>query len=83
MIEGERLHEALGCQPGPAAEQVVQFVGRDGGGIGHRLDGRLHAPVFGDECDRATNGVVVAQRGVLEARLGEAKVMYDERHHAG
>jgi hypothetical protein len=26
--------------------------------------------VFGDECDRAPNRVVVAQRGVLEARLG-------------
>ena len=41
VIERQRLHERLWRQPGPAAEQMVQFVRRDAGGIRHRLDGRL------------------------------------------
>ena len=81
MIERQRLHERLRRQPGPAAEQMVQFVRRHGGGIRHRLDGRLRAPVLGDEGDGAAHRVVVAQRGVLGARLGQALVMYGECHH--
>ncbi len=56
----------------------MQFIRRHGGGIGHRLDGRLRAPVLRDEGDGAAHRVVVAQRGVLEARLGQALVMYGE-----
>ena len=81
MVERQRLHEGLWRQPGPAAEQMVQFIRRHGGGIRHRLDGRLRAPVLRDEGDGAAHGVVVAQRGVLGARLGQALVMYGKCHH--
>jgi len=81
VIESQRLHERLGRQSGPAAEQVVQLVRGQAGGLRHRLDGRLRAPMLGDEGDRAPHRIIVAQRGVLEARLGQVVVMYGEGHH--
>ena len=75
MVERQRLHEGLWRQPGPAAEQMVQFVRRDAGGIRHRFDGRLRAPVLRDEGDGAPHRIIVAERGVLGARLGQAMVM--------
>ena len=81
VIQRQRLHESLWCQPGPAAEQMVQFVRRHGGGVGHRLDGRLRTPVLRDESDGAAHQIIVAQRGVLGARLGQALVIYGKCHH--
>ena len=81
MVQGERLHESLWRQPGPAAEQMVQFIRRHGGSIRHRLDGRLRPPVLRDEGDGAAHRVVIAQRGVVEARLGQALFLYGCHHH--
>ena len=81
VIEGQRLHESLWRQPGPAAEQMVEFIRRDAGGFRHRFDGRLRAPVFRDEGDSAAHRVIIAQRGVLGARFGQAMVVYGECHH--
>ena len=81
VIERQRLHEGLWRQPGPAAKQMVQLIGRDAGGIRHRFDGRLRAPVLRDEGDGAPHRIIVAQRGVLGARLGEAVIIHGEVHH--
>jgi hypothetical protein len=81
VIERQRLHESLWRQPGPATKQMVQLIRRDTGRFRHRLDGRLRAPVLRNEGDGAPDRVIVAQRGVLEARLGQALVMYGECHH--
>jgi predicted HD phosphohydrolase len=62
-------------------EKVVQFIRRHGGGVRHRFDGRLVAPTFRDKGDGAAHRVVIAQRGVLEARLGQALVLYGCHHH--
>jgi hypothetical protein len=61
---------------------MMQLVRRQAGGLRHRLDGGLRAPVLGDEGDRAPHRVIVAQCGV-EARLDQALVMYGEGHHVG
>jgi hypothetical protein len=37
--------------------------------------------MLGDEGDRAPHRIIVAQRGVLGARLGQVLVMYGEGHH--
>jgi hypothetical protein len=66
---------------GPAAEQMVQLVGRYAGRIRHRFDGRLRPPMFRDEGDGAADRIIVAQRRVLRAGLGEAMVMDCEGHH--
>src|SRR6478736_2269809 len=47
----------------------------------HRLDGRLRAPVLGDEGDGAPHRIIVAKRGVLGAGLAEMVVMDCEVHH--
>ena len=44
-VERQRLQERLRRQPGPAAEQVMQFGRRDAGGFGDLLDLGLRAPV--------------------------------------
>ena len=38
VVERQRLHEGLWRQPGPAAEQMVQLIRRDAGGIRDGLD---------------------------------------------
>ena len=55
VVERQRLHEGLWGQPGPAAEQMVQLIRRDAGGVRHRLDGRLRAPVLRNEGDGAAD----------------------------
>ena len=59
VVKGQRLQERLGGEAGPAAEQVMQFVGRDAGGMGDRLDLGLGAPVLGDIGDGAADDAVV------------------------
>ena len=81
VIQRQRLHEGLWRETGPAAEQMVQFIGRDAGGIRHRFDGRLRAPVLRDESDGAPHRIIVAQRGVLGARFGEAVLIHCKVHH--
>ena len=73
--------KAFGRQPGPAAEQMVQLVRRDAGGIRHRLDGRLRAPVLRNEGDGAPHRIIVAERGVLGSRFGEAVLIHGKVHH--
>ena len=59
MVERDRLEERLGSEAGPAAEQVMQLVGRDAGGMGDRLDLGLGAPMLGDIGDGAADDAVV------------------------
>jgi hypothetical protein len=82
VIQRQRLHERLWRETGPAPEQMVQLIGGNTGGFRHRLDGGLRAPVVRDESDGAPHRVIIAQRGVLGPRLGEAMVVYGEVHHA-
>ena len=74
---------AFGVSPGPAAEQMMQLVRRDGGGVRDRLDLGLVAPLFRDEGDRAANGVIVALRGIGRTRLGRAVIGHGKVHHHG
>ena len=82
VIQRQRLHERLRRQSGPAPEQMMQFIRRDAGGLRHRLDGRLRAPVLRDEGYCPPHRVVVAQRGVLGSRFGEAVLIHGKVHHA-
>ena len=81
VIEGQRLHEGLGREPGPAAKQMVQFIGGDARRIRHRFDGRLLAPAFRDEGDGAPHRIIVTKRGVLGPGFGQAVVMDCKVHH--
>jgi len=62
VVEGERLQEGLGRDPGPAAKQMVEIAGayarrrRDG------LDLRLCPPALGDERDGTAHDLIV--RGI-------------------
>ena len=69
-VERQRLQERLRRQPGPAAEQVMQFGRRDAGGFGDLLDLRLLAPVAADVGDGAAHDVVVGGGGASGARSG-------------
>ncbi len=81
VVKRQRLHESLWRQPSPAAKQMMQLVGGDAGGVRHRFDGRLRAPVLRDEGDGAAHGIIVPQRGVLGARFCEAVLIDCEVHH--
>ncbi len=81
VIQRQRLHKVFRREAGPAAEQVMQFVGRQMCRVRHRLDGRLRAPLFGDEPDRAAHGVVVAQRRALFGRTRKMQVVEGEFFH--
>src|SRR5712691_11902685 len=60
MVEGDRLQEGLGGEPGPAAKQVMQVGGGGADRRGDFVDLRLLPPVLGDEGDCAPHhGVIV------------------------
>ncbi len=58
-VERERLQERLRRQPGPAAEQMMQFRRRDAGGFGDGFDLGLLAPMAADMADGAAHHVVI------------------------
>src|SRR5258708_30948558 len=60
---------------------MMQLIRCHGRRIRHRLDGRLRAPMLRDEGDGAPHRIIVAQRGVLGSRFGEAVLIHGEVHH--
>ena len=58
-VERQGLQEGFGRQPGPAAEQVVQFGRRDAGRLGNGLDFGLLAPMAADMTDGAAHHFVI------------------------
>ena len=67
MVEGERLQECLGRDPGPAAKQMVEIAGAHAGRCRDGLDFRLCTPALGDERNGAAHDFVVG--GVAAERL--------------
>ena len=59
MVEGERLQERLGRDPGPAAKQMVEIAGAYAGRGRDGIDLRLRAPVLGDERNGAAHDLVI------------------------
>ena len=86
VVQRQRLHESLWREAGPAAEQMMQFVGRHAGGIGDVLNARLVLPLSMHEADGAADAVVVAQGRIPQARLDGAMIIHrnisGEVHHA-
>src|ERR1700744_4517026 len=60
---------------------MMQLVRRYARGVRHRFDRRLRPPAFRNEGNRPAHRVIVAQRGILGAGLGEAMVIYGKGHH--
>jgi hypothetical protein len=52
----------------------MQLVRRHHGRGGHRFDGRLRAPMLGDEGNGAAYRVIVSQRCFVGRGLGQAMV---------
>ena len=71
-VERERLQERLRRQPGPAAEQVMQFGRRDAGGFGDGFDLGLLAPMAADMADGAAHDVVIGGRRGQRHRVLDA-----------
>ena len=71
-VERERLQERLRRQPGPAAEQVMQFGRRDAGGLGDGFDFGLLAPMAADMADGAAHHVVIGGRSSQRHRVVDA-----------
>ncbi len=68
-VERQRLQKRLRRQPGPAAEQVMQFGRCDAGGFGDGFDFGLLAPVAADVADRLAHDVIIGSGGSERHRV--------------